>query len=58
VTPTRKAPTRVDHAYRMDRSRRQVACSRAGEAIRSQPGAVRRAQHVVALAALLPPNGN
>jgi peptidoglycan/xylan/chitin deacetylase (PgdA/CDA1 family) len=26
VTPTRKAPTRVDHAYRMDRSRRQVAC--------------------------------
>jgi hypothetical protein len=32
--------------------------NRAGEAIRSQPGAVRRAQHVVALAALLPPNGN
>jgi peptidoglycan/xylan/chitin deacetylase (PgdA/CDA1 family) len=26
VTPTRKAPTRVDHAYRMERSRRQVAC--------------------------------
>ena len=26
VTPTRKAPTRVDHAYRMERSRRQVDC--------------------------------
>ena len=26
VTPTRKVPTRVDHAYRMERSRRQVAC--------------------------------
>jgi hypothetical protein len=26
TTPTRKVPTRVDHAYRMERSRRQVDC--------------------------------
>jgi peptidoglycan/xylan/chitin deacetylase (PgdA/CDA1 family) len=26
MTPTRKVLTRVDHAYRMERSRRQVAC--------------------------------